>query len=83
MVSNMSNNNDHVSALPTGYKFAMASVIDDAKNKGTEAKYHSSSSVSPICCFPYCLVNCPVWFMMRFGIGNWIVLLLLAIVGFA
>jgi hypothetical protein len=32
----------HVSALPTGYRFAMASVIDDAKKKGTEAKYVSS-----------------------------------------
>ena len=31
--------NNHVSALPTGYRFAMASVIDDAKKKGTEAKY--------------------------------------------
>ena len=29
---------NHVSALPTGYRFAMASVIDDAKAKGVDAK---------------------------------------------
>jgi hypothetical protein len=29
---------NHVYNLPTGYRFAMASVVDDAKKKGQEAK---------------------------------------------
>jgi len=32
---------NHVSVLPTGYRFAMASVIDDAKQRGQDAKYVS------------------------------------------
>ncbi len=34
----------HVSALPTGYRFAMASVIDDAKKKGQDATYFPQRS---------------------------------------
>ena len=33
---------NHVYPLPTGYRFAMTSVIDDAKKKGQDAKYHTS-----------------------------------------
>jgi hypothetical protein len=33
-----SQQNNHVTPLPTGYRFAMASVMDDAKKKGQDAK---------------------------------------------
>jgi hypothetical protein len=38
---------NHVYSLPTGYRFAMASVVDDAAKKAQEAKYlpfHPSNS---------------------------------------
>jgi hypothetical protein len=42
---------NHVSSLPTGYRFAMASVIDDAKKKGQDAKYvHPIHLLHPINC---------------------------------
>jgi hypothetical protein len=42
-----STSQNHVSAMPTGYRFAMASVIDDAKKKGQDAKYPSPSNFHP------------------------------------